>query len=51
METELLELLGTYSNEIPHREYQCLKTLIEEGDIKSYEDLAVYGIERRYSTA
>lgn len=48
METKLLEILHKYNEEnpgeIPYREYQSLITLIIDGDIKTLEDLAYYGV-------
>lgn len=48
METELLKLLETYQDEFTDREYQCLESMIEWGTIKTFEELAEYGVERRY---
>jgi hypothetical protein len=52
MNKQLLDLLYSKKNEVyamsddPIDEFECLVRLIEDGDIKTFEELAEYGVTK-----
>jgi hypothetical protein len=50
MKEQLLELLYKKQDEVflnsERDEFDCLVALIEDGDIKTFEELAKYGVEQ-----